>query len=70
MPDAEHYREFLRAVALRAHLGRLTSPALQTAFLDVLTRQGAQDEPPFSLELRLLNLQARRPGSLPHDGDS
>jgi trans-aconitate 2-methyltransferase len=62
MPDAEHYGELLRAVALRAHLTRLKEPSLQSSFLDLLTQQGARDEPPFSLDLRLLNLAACRPG--------
>jgi trans-aconitate 2-methyltransferase len=61
MPDAVHYAEFLRAVALRTHVAQIEDAHLQVLFLEELTRQGAEDEPPFVLDLRLLTMEAQRP---------
>jgi trans-aconitate 2-methyltransferase len=61
MPDAAHYAEFLRAVALRTHVARIEDAHLQVLFLEELRRRGAEDEPPFVLDLRLLTMEAQRP---------
>src|SRR5205085_561756 len=61
LPGAADYRTFLSTVILRLHLERLRDVTLRAAFLDTLTAQAAQDDPPFSLDYWRLNLRGSRP---------
>lgn len=61
--NGQEFEQFVESVILRNHLERLPDPALRNHFLTELTRQAAQDDPPFSLDYWRLNLQARRPRS-------
>jgi trans-aconitate 2-methyltransferase len=56
LDDAEHYREFVRNMIFRRHLGNLPSEDLRAQFMDGLTQQSAKDDPPFSLDYWRLNL--------------
>jgi len=69
MTDAEHYKEFVRNIIFRRHLEQLPTAALKDEFMDALTVQAANDEPPYSLDYWRLNLRGRNssiglPGSL------
>jgi hypothetical protein len=63
LPGADDYRAFLRTAIFRLHVERLPDEHLRAAFLDTLTAQAAQDEPPFSLDYWRLNLRGTRPPS-------
>ncbi|HZP62126.1 MAG TPA: methyltransferase domain-containing protein [Terriglobales bacterium] len=54
--DKEHYSEFLQAVILRRHLQEIPDAESRAEFIAELTRQAAQDDPPFSLDYWRLNL--------------
>jgi trans-aconitate 2-methyltransferase len=57
--SAEEYREFVPNIILRQHLQNLP-PDLGAEFLETLTEQAAEDDPPFSLDYWRLNLRGRR----------
>jgi hypothetical protein len=57
LENAEHYREFVRNIILRRHLENLSSEDDRREFIEVLTRQAAQDDPPFLLDYWRLNLR-------------
>ncbi|HEY7030106.1 MAG TPA: class I SAM-dependent methyltransferase [Thermomicrobiales bacterium] len=61
LPDAATYHDFLRDVIFGVHLARLPDDALRHTFVDTLTRAGATDDPPFSLDYWRLNMSARKP---------
>ena len=51
----------MRTVILRLHLERLPDEQSRATFLDTLTAQAAQDDPPFALDYWRLNLRGTRP---------
>ena len=57
---AEEFQRFVESVILHRHLERLPRPELRQNFLAELTRQAAQDDPPFLLDYWRLNLRGRR----------
>lgn len=59
LDDAAHYREFVRNIIFRRHLGNLPGEDLPNQFIDSLTRQAAKDNPPFVLDYWRLNLRGR-----------
>jgi len=61
-PNAQEFQQFVESVILRNHLERIPESQLRKQFLAELTRQAADDDPPFLLDYWRLNLQARRPG--------
>ena len=61
LPDADDYRAFVRTAIFRLHLERLPDEQLRTTFLDTLTAQAAQDDPPFALDYWRMNLRGTRP---------
>jgi trans-aconitate methyltransferase len=58
--DADAYREFLSTVIMRPYLDVLPD-ALQSRLLDAMCAEAAQDDPPWSLDYRRLNMEGRRP---------
>ena len=60
LAGAEKYREYLANVIFHRHLERIGDAALRRRFLDELTRQAGQDDPPFVLDYWRLNLSARK----------
>lgn len=60
LAGADDFREFLRAVNMRAHLERLPEGSLRRRFVDELTEQAAEDDPPYSLDYCRLNIRALR----------
>src|SRR5579884_2583420 len=50
LDDEEQYKEFLHTVILRRHLQELPDSRLRAELIAELTRQAAQDDPPFSLD--------------------
>jgi trans-aconitate 2-methyltransferase len=60
LAGAEEYREYLANVIFHRHLERINDPALRRRFLDELTRQSAEDDPPFVLDYWRLNLSGRK----------
>jgi ubiquinone/menaquinone biosynthesis C-methylase UbiE len=60
LAGAEQYREYLGNVIFHRHLERIPDTARRNWFLDELTRQSAQDDPPFLLDYWRLNLSARK----------
>lgn len=60
LAGAQEYREYLANVIFHRHLERITDPELRHRFLDELTRQSAEDDPPFLLDYWRLNLSGRR----------
>jgi trans-aconitate 2-methyltransferase len=65
LADAAEYRDFVTTVIFRPHLERIPEEALRIRFVDELTRQAAQHDPPFLLDYWRLNLQGRRPDGAP-----
>lgn len=61
LSDADEFREFLTAVNMRAHLERLPEGGLRRRFVEELTEQAADDDPPYSLDYCRLNISALRP---------
>ena len=59
LDDPAHYREFVRNIIFRRHLGNLPTEDLRNQFLDNLTKQAANDNPPFVLDYWRLNLRGR-----------
>ena len=62
LAGAQEYREYLANVIFHRHLERITDPELRHRFLDELTRQSAEDDPPFLLDYWRLNLSGRKDG--------
>lgn len=60
LPSDKEYREYLANVIFHRHLERIRQPELRQRFLDELTRQSAQDQPPFVLDYWRLNMSARK----------
>jgi trans-aconitate 2-methyltransferase len=58
--DAAAFSEFVESVILRSYLPMLPAP-LRRDLLHDLTRQAANDSPPFELDYWRLNLHATRP---------
>lgn len=61
LPGADEFSEFLTAVNMRAHLERLPEGSLRRRFVEELTEQTAEDDPPYSLDYCRLNIRALRP---------
>lgn len=61
LSGADEFREFLTTVNMHAHLARLPEGPLRRRFVEELTKQAAQDDPPYSLDYCRLNISARRP---------
>ena len=61
LPDAGTFTVFMTNVVFREHLMQLPDLALQEAFIDNLTRQSVDDNPPFSLDYWRLNMRGTRP---------
>jgi hypothetical protein len=59
MPDAATFAEFARAVVLRPYLAILPDEALRSEFIEKLTSQFAEDDPPFVFDYWRLNISAR-----------
>jgi len=60
--DATTFRDFVRAVVLRAHLARLPDDATRDAYLDdVVARASREEDGALALDYVRLNLTARRP---------
>jgi trans-aconitate 2-methyltransferase len=55
------YREFLRTVIMRPFLAVLPDAPTGERLLDAMCAAGEGDEPPWSLDYRRLNMDARRP---------
>ena len=58
--DTAAFSEFVESVILRSYLPMLPAP-LRRDLLHELTRQAANDSPPFELDYWRLNLHATRP---------
>lgn len=61
LADAETFSTFMTNVVFREHLMQLPDPPLQASFVDELTRQAVDDDPPFSLDYWRLNMRGWRP---------
>jgi trans-aconitate 2-methyltransferase len=61
MSDAAEYRAYLETVIFGSHLDRIPDPDLRDWFLDTLTEQAADDDPPYMLDYWRLNLSGVRP---------
>ena len=57
------FREFVATVILRQSLERIHTAELREKFLAELTRQAANDVPPYELDYWRLNMRARKPGA-------
>ena len=60
LDNAEHYSEFVRNIILRRHLENIPAERERAQFMAELTRQAAQENPPFSLDYWRLNLRGRK----------
>jgi trans-aconitate 2-methyltransferase len=60
-PDAGAFHVFVTNVIARPFLAHLTTDDLRRRFVDRLTDQAAQDDPPFELDYWRLNMSARKP---------
>lgn len=63
LSGADEFREFLTTVNMHAHLARLPEGSLRRRFVEELTEQAAQDDPPYTLDYCRLNISACRPGA-------
>jgi trans-aconitate 2-methyltransferase len=61
LDGAAAYAEFTTAVILRAYVTRLPDETTRRSFVARMTELGAGDDPPFTLDYRRLNIDARRP---------
>jgi trans-aconitate methyltransferase len=59
LDDAAHFREYLPNIIFRRHLERLPTANQRTRFVDILTQQAGDDDPPFLLDYWRLNLRGR-----------
>jgi len=55
----EQYTEFVRNIIMRRHLENLPTEELKDQFMAELTKQAANDDPPFLLDYWRLNLRGR-----------
>ncbi len=60
-PDAADFSEFARSVVFGEHLARLPNAALRDRFIAGVTERAGQDDPPYTLDYRRLNIRAQRP---------
>lgn len=60
LADAAQYREYLGNVIFHRHLERIAEGKLKAYFLDELTRQSGEDDPPYLLDYWRLNISARK----------
>jgi trans-aconitate 2-methyltransferase len=61
--NADEFQQFVESVILHRHLERLPDTALRQQLLAALTRQAAEDDPPFLLDYWRLNMMARKPAA-------
>jgi trans-aconitate 2-methyltransferase len=59
LDNAAHYNEFVRNIVLRRHLENIPTVEERVDFMQILTQQAAQDDPPFLLDYWRLNLRGR-----------
>ena len=59
LDNADHYREFVGNIIFRRHLDSVPGEEMRAEFLETLTEQAAQDDPPFLLDYWRLNLRGR-----------
>ena len=62
LAGSEEYREYLANVIFHRHAERIADSKLRRWFLDELTRQSAEDDPPFVLDYWRLNISAKKSG--------
>ncbi|HSB75232.1 MAG TPA: methyltransferase domain-containing protein [Terriglobales bacterium] len=62
LAGSEEYREYLANVIFHRHAERIADSKLRRRFLDELTRQSAEDDPPFVLDYWRLNISAKKSG--------
>lgn len=60
-PDATRFAEFARSVVFGEHLARLPNAETRERFIAGITEQVGQDDPPFTLDYRRLNIRTQRP---------
>ena len=60
LADAGQYREYLGNVIFHRHLERIADGKMKAHFLDELTRQSGEDDPPYLLDYWRLNISARK----------
>lgn len=60
---AQEYSEFVRNIILRRHLENIPTEEGCAAFMERLTAQASEDDPPFLLDYWRLNLRGRVPES-------
>lgn len=59
--SAEEYAEFIASVILHVHLTRLPTNSLREQFINRLTDEARNDDPPFLLDYCRLNIEGKRP---------
>lgn len=59
--SAAEFEKFVSSVILHRHLERISKPELRQQLMSEVSRQAAQDDPPFFLDYWRLNLKGRRP---------
>jgi len=60
-PNASEFQQFVESVILRRHLECIPEREVRQQFLGALTGQASEDDPPFLLDYRRLNMKARKP---------
>jgi trans-aconitate 2-methyltransferase len=68
--DAASFAEFITTVICRPYVACLTDPDARDAFIGDITRQAADDHPPFELDYWRLNLSGRKPREHAIDHDT
>lgn len=63
LSGAQEYSEFVRNIILRRHLENIPTEEGRAEFMEKLTAQAAEDDPPFLLDYWRLNLRGRVPNS-------
>jgi trans-aconitate methyltransferase len=63
LSGAQEYREFVPNIILRRHLENIPTEEGRAEFMEKLTAQAAEDDPPFLLDYWRLNLRGRIPDS-------
>lgn len=58
MADAAAFAEFARTVVLRPYIALLPDESLRAAFIDAMTKQFAEDDPPYVFDYWRLNISA------------
>lgn len=64
LAGTQAYQSFITSVIFREHLARLPDDKLRTRFAHALTEQAAEDDPPFELDYRRLNIRGKRPAGV------